>query len=147
MAFFFFSSFFFWQAESQLLEEPDEPELWPEELSPDELLPDELDSPEEPPLEELPEELLPVESHPMLGSQANARGLPNNVTEASRTTVAASILAIVIATPEDSRHTYWSTRWTDTVRTMLSIGNGRNRGRVAINTARLPQRWGGVGQA
>jgi hypothetical protein len=72
---FFFSSFFLRQAESQPLEDPDEPELWPEELSPDDPLPDEPESPEEPPPDELPEELLPVESHPMLGSHANASGL------------------------------------------------------------------------
>jgi hypothetical protein len=124
--FLFFSAFFSWQFESQLLESPDEcpdellpedPESSPEELSPDELLPEE-------PL--LPDELLPEELHPVMsGSHANARGLPNRAREARRTAVAPSIRAIFMVPPEGSRHTRRFARWSDTVRSILSIGNGR----------------------
>src|SRR5581483_7974502 len=58
---------------------------------PDDLLPDEL---EEPP-EEVPEE-----SHPMFGSHANARGVPNMVSQPSRHTATASIRASFMSLPE-----------------------------------------------
>jgi hypothetical protein len=131
---FFSASFFFWHFESQLFELPDEcpDELLPDDelesdsSSPDELLPEEL-LPEEPPLpdELLPDELLPEVHDVRYKSYANACGLPNRVAEAKRTAVAPSIRAIFIVPPEDSRRARRLTRWSDTVRSILSIGNGR----------------------
>jgi hypothetical protein len=120
----FFSSFLRWQSSSQLFEPPEE--SCPDELCPLESPPDES-SPEELPEELLlPDELLPDELHPVMsGSHANACGLPNNVKETKRTAVAPSIRAIFIVPPEDSRHTHRFARWSDTVRSILSIGNGR----------------------